>query len=296
MQTAELAPGELRLDFGGIVLSLCPAQADLRFDLGERYRPFTSCAAPEVTLRVHYEAAPLAELPPPLFDSGATWSLHRTPDRLMIRSHTAQIDPYQLLVLDRKLERGDIYHALDARFDQPRCPYPLEYPLDEVLLINLLARGRGVLLHACGVSLDGQGYIFSGVSGAGKSTLATLWEGQPGVTVLSDDRVIVRQHEGQFWLYGTPWHGDARALAPDVVPLRQVFIIEHARQNQAVALKPSDAVARLLVRSFPTFWDAGGMTFTLGFLTALSQSVPCYELGFTPDPGVVDYVRCMISR
>jgi len=76
------------------------------------------------------------------------------------------------------------------------------------------------------------------------------------------------------------------------VPLERVFIIQHADENRAVPLIPLDATSRLLVRSFPTFWDQKGMTFTLEFLSQLSQAVPCYELGFVPDESVVDFVRC----
>ena len=40
----------------------------------------------------------------------------------------------------------------------------------------------------------------------------------PGVTILSDDRIAVRMKNGQPWLYGTPWHGDAGLASPASSP------------------------------------------------------------------------------
>jgi hypothetical protein len=245
-----------------------------------------------VTLRVHYESAPYAELGIPLFDSGGSWAFHRVEGKPVIRTRTPKRDPRQVAVLDSDFQRGDIYCVGESWTRHDGHWPPLGYPLEEVLMINLLAQGRGVLLHAIAVKDGERGFLFAGTSGAGKSTMSTLWEGREGVTVLSDDRVIVREQEGRFWAYGTPWHGDARAASPDAVPLERVFLIQHASVNRALSLEPLDAASRLLVRSFPTFWDAEGMAFTLQFLGRLSQAVPCYELGFVPDRGVVDYVRC----
>ena len=197
-------------------------------------------------------------------------------------------EQYHEFCFSRDFCRGEIYVR---RPGQGYLYYPLDYPLDELLLINLLSKGRGVLVHAFAVDDNGRGIVFAGTSGAGKSTLATLWEKQEGVTLLSDDRVILRMRQGRLWIYGTPWHGDARAASPEGVPLEQIYLIKHAGKNQAIPLNPLDAVSCLLVRSFPTFWDAEGMDSTLEFLEQVSYSVPCHELGFVPDDRVIDFVR-----
>jgi hypothetical protein len=289
----DLGVGELRLAFGGVVFSFLPTSAGMHFDLGDRYRPFLSRASPHITFHVHRGPAPFSDLGRVLFESQGNWTLHRVQGRPVIRLHTSTSDPYQLVVLDSDSRGGDIYCLGEAwaGHDGPRSP--LGYPLQEVLLIHLLARGQGLLLHASAVSDGGRGFLFAGTSGAGKSTLASLWEGRQGVRVLSDDRVILRQRGGRFWAHGTPWHGDARALSPQAVPLERVFLIRQAPENRVLPLGPLDAASRLLVRSFPTFWDAGGMAFTLQFLGRLSQAVPCYDLGFVPGGDVVDFVRCV---
>jgi hypothetical protein len=256
----------------------------------EATKPFLTDDAPQAVVRVHSGALPEVDLGEPVFESGGVWSLYRSLGKhlVLLRAPGPQAPPYGLAVFEPDFCSGDIY-LQDGDVEWRM----LSYPLDEVLMIHLLARGRGVLLHAFGIREGGGGTLFAGVSGAGKSTLATLWEGQEGVPLLSDDRVVVRQRDDRFWAYGTPWCGDARAASPGGAPLERIFIIRQGSANRAVRLRPMDAASALLVRSFPTFWDAEGMAFTLDFLGRLSQSVPCYLLDFVPDASVVDYVRSL---
>jgi hypothetical protein len=108
---------------------------------------------------------------------------------------------------------------------------------------------------------------------------------------LSDDRIIIRKQHGAFWAHGTPWHGDALSASPASARLDRIYVIRHAQTNVTRRLAASRAASELLVRSFPTFWDADGMGFTLGFLAEMTQEIPCYELGFVPDGSVVDFLR-----
>ena len=148
-------------------------------------------------------------------------------------------------------------------------------------------------MHACAIDDRGRGYVFAGTGRTGKTTIARLWEGRDGARALSDDRVIIRRRDGQFWVYGTPWPGEGGMAVPDAVPLEHLFILRQDSHNCTALLSPVEAAARVLSNAFPTYWDAAGMTFTLDFLANLSQAVPCSELGFVPDPSVVDYVRCL---
>jgi hypothetical protein len=287
--------GLTSLKISNIVLGLIPASPGCEFHLEDAYRGFIAEEPPDVNLRVYCGRLPDMEFGRKVFNSGGNWILHRDRRKkwaISLHSPVLGASPYRLVVLEDDFCAGDIY----VQSEGPNCRRvvsPLEHPLDQVLMVHLLARGRGVLLHACGLSWDGRGIILAGVSGAGKSTLANLWRGRGGVTLLSDDRIVVRESGGRFWAYGTPWHGNARAASPLGVPLERIFVIRHAAENTAARLAPADAAARLLVRSFSTFWDAPGMAFTLEFLDKLSQAVPCYDLGFVPDASVVEFVQCL---
>jgi hypothetical protein len=137
--------------------------------------------------------------------------------------------------------------------------------------------------------IDGLGYLFVGVSTAGKSTLARLWEGEE-CHVLSDDRLIVRPGHGGYEVHGTPWHGDAGAALGASAPLAGVYLLDKtAGRNVLRELSPADAVTRLLVCCFPTFYFRVGMENTLDVLTSIARNLPMYEFGFLPDVSAIDY-------
>ncbi len=146
------------------------------------------------------------------------------------------------------------------------------------------------MVHACGIINKEKGLLFCGASGKGKSTLANFWIRENRAAVLSDDRIIIRRKESQFWIFGTPWHGDSKTFSPEKVQLERIFFLNHARENKVVRTKRTEAAAKLLVCSFPTFWDKKGMEFTLGFIDELTREVPCYDLGFLSDKSVIDIV------
>jgi hypothetical protein len=166
---------------------------------------------------------------------------------------------------------------------------PFAAPLDELLVVNLLALGRGIHVHALGVVHKERALVFSGVSGAGKSTLAELWKKRE-VKILSDDRISIRKQDRRAWAYGTPWHGDARISLPVKAPLTAIYFIEHGKENRIIPISVNEATKRLMVRCFPTFYLQGGLEYTLSFITELVQEIPCYELQFTPDQRAINEV------
>ncbi len=121
---------------------------------------------------------------------------------------------------------------------------PLLYPLDQLLLMHLLSRREGAIIHAAGLALQGRGYIFPGKSGAGKSTLSRLLLGSEQVEMLSDDRVVARKIKGRFEVFGTPWAGDAGIAENKNFPLSGIFFIHHAGENTIKAVEPKTAIRK----------------------------------------------------
>ncbi len=129
-----------------------------------------------------------------------------------------------------------------------------------------------------------------GRSGAGKTTIARLWENQPGNTVLSDDRIILRPVENTICMYGTPWHGEADLASPERTPLTGLDFLAKGSKNEIVPLRISDAIGRLFTCSFPPFYSQQGLDFTLSFHEEIVGTVPCYELKFLPDEKVLEFI------
>jgi hypothetical protein len=228
-----------------------------------------------------------------VFDSGDLWKLYSENGSYCFRftSPVLGVHPYKMATLTQDFTAGEVYlHHYYFNKDQPI--YPLEYPLDELMINNFLARGKGVEVHACGVTDSlGQGYLFVGQSTAGKTTIARLWENEPNNTILSDDRIILRRMGNKIWMYGTPWHGEAMLASPSRAPLTAVYFLEKGPKNELVAQKASDSISRLFTCSFPPFHNRDALDFTLTFFEDVVKNVPCSELKFTPDKRVVEFIK-----
>lgn len=245
----------------------------------------------EIKLRVHYGHPPKMDRIEKIFDSGHTWASYLSDGKYILQNKALEssLSPTIFVILEPGLRSGEIYIARTLR-EQHLPPDPLGHPLNQVLMILLLSLGKGVLFHACGVADKDSGHLFLGNSGDGKSTMAKLWFDR-NATVLNDDRIVVREKDGAFWIYGTPWHGDFRELSPSGLPIQKIFFLRRGEKNGVVLKKGAKAVAMLLARSFPPLWDDKGMAFTTDLCRRILSKIPCYELSFTPDAGIVDFVR-----
>ena len=225
-----------------------------------------------------------------VFDSGALWQLYRR-NGSYLYAFTSPVFgsvPYKVASFDSSFTSGEVYlHR--PYFASKQALYPLEYPLDELWMVNLLGQGRGAEIHGCGVvDAQGKGHLFVGQSGAGKSTMARLWEFKRGIQILSDDRIVLRQANQKLWMYGTPWHGEAGFSSRDRAPLSRIYFLRHAQKNELLPQRPAQAVGQLFTCSFPPFYNPEALDFTLGFFEEVVQAVPCFELRFLQDKKVIE--------
>lgn len=233
-----------------------------------------------------------------IFDSGALWQLYQRDTNFLFHFTSPAFGPhpYKQACFHSDFTSGDILlHR--PYFDSGRTADPMEYPLDELMFVNLLSLGRGVEVHACGIQdEDGRGYLFLGESGAGKSTMGRLWEKTGRVQILSDDRIILRRLDGKIWMYGTPWHGEAELSCAARAPLTHTFFLRKGSENGLVPLRSAQSVARLMACCFVPFYNAAGLDYSLTFFEQVTEDVPCCELSVVPDERVVEYVRRMVLR
>lgn len=234
------------------------------------------------------------DIPPsaPIFHSGGLWSVYKESDGFRFYFSTPHLGtaPYKAAWFDPEFTRGRVV-LLRQYFDTERPIYPLEYPLDELVMIHRLACGEGVEVHAVGIVDEaGCGHVFFGHSGAGKSTTARLWRSQSNAQVLSDDRIILCVRDGQIWMYGTPWHGDAGIASPDCAPLTRLYLLEHARKTELSPVSRGRSAAELLARSFVPHHSPEGLQFTLRFLERVAEQIPCFVFRFMPDQSAVEAI------
>jgi len=270
---------------------------DLPAAIDREHRPFVLANGAQQGCHFELDIAWTGDLAMPMghpsFASGGLWTAYTSEagTKFYFSSPVVGETPYKAAWFDPFFERGHVV-LNRAAFPKGTTVFPFEYPLDELVMMHRLALGEGVEVHALGLAdHDGSGYLFLGHSGAGKSTTARLWTAQPGVHLLSDDRIILRKHDDKFWMYGTPWHGDAGVASPERMQLSAIFLLEQAPTNDVTPLASSKAAAELFARAFVPHYLPSGIQFSLGFLDQLTRSVPCSILRFTPTAGAVEAVR-----
>lgn len=235
------------------------------------------------------------------FDSPGLWSIDfddhcdfciqlRGRDRKPLADIEVSVKDKKGFIYINNKESGE---RMSEFFAQRLSSLPFSYPVDEVIFMNILPLFKGILLHACGINDNGNGYVFSGFSGAGKSTMAKQWLGVRGVRLLNDDRVIIRETRGNFYVHGTPWHGELRDCDPGKARLKAVFFIRHGRENNIRPLSLSEAVTGMIARSFSPLWDREGMQKVIEVVEKIVRKIPCYELSFRPDHNVINYIRSL---
>jgi len=228
------------------------------------------------------------------FDSGGLWRLFESDDQIAIalESEVFTACPYAVIRLDRDLRFASL--DLDPSLVRGRPVYPLDYPLDEVLLGLLIAKRGGVEFHCAGIIDEHEnGHLFVAQSETGKTTTANLWLAEvPGCEVISDDRVIIRQDLSiQPQMFGTPWHGDGMLASARSVNLQSITLLRQSPENQYRVLSGAEATARLLTCCFPPFYDPDAMGRTIDEIQQLTTKVRVGELGFVPNASAVHFVR-----
>jgi hypothetical protein len=295
-------PRPLILEVARIGLSIGTADPGLRLVAEPAHVPFLTDTAGDDCAEVILGPASGRPAARPrgrtLFDTGSVWRLEEVGDNrlLTFRSPIFGREPYLAVEFDRDYTSGRGETLVGGPILSAGELHPFVYPFDEVVFLARLSRERGVLVHACGVAADGRGYLFLGTSGAGKSTTARLWKERGGVSILSDDRIVVRREGDDYRIYGTPWHGEAGWETPASALLEAVFILEQAPRNRVLELGPSQAVAQMMVRSFPAMWDQQGLEFAVRFLSDLAARVPVRRLQFLPEPAAVACVLAAAGR
>jgi hypothetical protein len=228
-----------------------------------------------------------------LFDSGSVWRVYETKCGLQFDFNVPFFgeQPYKRLLVDTHFRRATLQMNERSFAAVPGIPQPLEYPLDELLIMHRLTQEQAIELHGAGiVGPDGATNLFVGHSEAGKSTTARLWTSLHEVEILSDDRIIVREHDEEIYMYGTPWHGEAHFALPKRAPLQRIFVLEHGHGNVITRLTRSQMVAELFARSFVPFHRHEYVDHALSFLERVADTVPCYRYSFEPDERAVNKI------
>lgn len=179
--------------------------------------------------------------------------------------------------------------------DLRRVPSPLLYPLDQLLMIHVLASRRGLIVHGTGIKSGDNAVLLAGVSGAGKTTLAGILSERTDLKILSDDRVVIREHEGCFRAYGTPWPGDGGYALDESGELKRICFLMQGEVNELRPLESNRVFEKIMpVASIP-WYDVDLMNSSISFVETLVRVVPGCDFVFRKDESVIKQVESLFG-
>ena len=138
----------------------------------------------------------------------------------------------------------------------------------------------GFVFHGAAVNINGHGVIFAAPSGVGKSThISLLLEKFPrNVGIINGDKPIIRQIDGDWSVFSSPWAGKEGWKENTSAPLSSIVLLERSDTNFIEEVSPKeyfDAIVRQVY--LPHTPD--GQILTYDLLDEMSRAVKFYRLG-----------------
>lgn len=246
----------------------------------------------QIHIEICTDRMPIYQSSQILFSVEPSWYISQDEQFFFIVQHPTKLNhPLWVARFNKTFEQGVIFCSdlmVERRKEKTVLYNPVNYPLDQILLMHILSKIGGVVIHSAGWVYNHKGSIFAGKSGAGKSTIAKLIDKKYKGNVLSDDRIVIRKIDEDFLMYGTPWPGEAGYTMNLSAPLNGIFFVEPGQDNVINKLSPSESISRLFpVVSIP-WYDIEKTDQMMMFCKSLIDKIPMYQLTFKPDEAVVE--------
>jgi hypothetical protein len=252
-----------------------------------------------IKIQISTSPIPAFEKGSKLFSADGAWSAFKDACFYWIVNHPSALStPIWAVRFDLDFSYGTVFCVQNLKINHNGGMIiynPVSYPLDQIILMHYLARIGGMIIHSAGWRVNDSGWIFAGKSGAGKSTISNLIVEATGGTFLSDDRIIVRKIGNDFFMYGTPWPGDAGYAVNESVPLKGIFFLSKGEKNSIRKLSPAEAIPRLMPVVSVPWYDRKKVGLMMGFFEDLIAALPMYELTFIPDAAIVRQLQDFIN-
>lgn len=122
----------------------------------------------------------------------------------------------------------------------------LEYLLSGVFFYEIALKEGLITLHASAISYHEQALLFSAPSQTGKSTLTNYFlKMYTDAFIINDDKPLIKQEGGHFYVYGSPWSGKDVFNSNSKVMLHTIFFLEQGLENKLIPLTKKEKINEL---------------------------------------------------
>ncbi|MCR5703911.1 MAG: hypothetical protein K6G85_04745 [Eubacterium sp.] len=174
----------------------------------------------------------------------------------------------------------------DLAFEQAKAEEDVKFGksyLEYIALYRLFCE-RAVdyqvyLCHGSVLEMDGDAYMFTAASGTGKSTHARLWRETFGerVTMINDDKPLLRMKDDGIYAYGTPWDGKHHLSSNRHAKLKGICFLVQAKENRIRRVRAEESLPLIMNQIYrPRKVEA--LVKTMQFVDQLIEKIPMYIL------------------
>ena len=119
--------------------------------------------------------------------------------------------------------------------------------------------------------------------------MAKIWE-EEGAHIVNDDRLIVREVNGEYFMYNTPMpYRDLNKQAQ----VSKFYFPFLAKKNSAEKLSGAQALTQLMPFCFQHNYDKRYTEHLISQLEKVTAYASAYKLGVMPTPSIIDYIRSL---
>lgn len=162
---------------------------------------------------------------------------------------------------------------------------------------TIVEKYNGFFLHCSCLEYNGEAVVFTAKSGTGKSTHARLWREYLGdkVTMINDDKPIVRFIDDKFYIYGTPWNGKHSLSNNIKAPIKAIYYLHQAKENKVCRCDSISAISKLISQTvLPNSKES--MNSLLSMLEALLNETVMFDLYCDISENAVDAVLSSLKE
>lgn len=146
-------------------------------------------------------------------------------------------------------------------------------------ICELLAEDETFLFHCSAIEFNESGVLFTAPSGTGKSTHVRLWREcfKESVTVINDDKPLLKVKKDGIYVYGTPWCGKHGIETNTCARVKAVVLIERAGENAIEKMDFGECYKVLFMQTHRPS-EPRHVSATLRFIDLMARSVEAYRM------------------
>ena len=192
----------------------------------------------------------------------------------------------------------DFYERRKSRGIGDLSDDDIEYVTTGAYFNRILIGEQSIMLHSSAVVVDGYAYLFSADKGTGKTTHTQLWLKEFGdkAYIINDDKPAIKNIDGEWFVYGTPWCGKDNTNKNAKVKLGAIVFLERSEENWIEPENIVDAIPKFYKQTIRRLAQEKNVDKVLSRMEKILSENPIYKMGCNISKEAVEMAYEKIRR